>query len=401
MLEKFKTETSPKLKSLKLLYSLIRKLGPVRINTLTELTGLKHVTCTRLLDELYQEGLIYDSGIGESSGGRKPIMYVIKPDAHYIVGIEITPLSATALLMDLDLDIIGTENLQLESNDAASKILNLVALAIEKLLSNHQIPKVKLLGIGVGFFEPVDKNSGTLMNPQLFHASDWAELNINEFLQKRFHTSIILDNATNLAALAQYRKNYWKETDNLVFVSNDAGIRSGAIFQGKLVNEKAEMDDAFGHMIVDMHGRRCQCGSYGCLQTYCSLSAIRDEVVRQLKRGRPSSLQVMDAEEIKLHHILNALKEEDSLCIEAMKDAAYYFGLGLSNLIFLLRPDIVICGGALVSEPQFYQLAAETAHKRLMNYPTSPVRIIMSADEENIVALGAGYMVFDEFTEEQ
>ncbi|MGE7688396.1 ROK family protein [Lysinibacillus sp. NPDC097214] len=402
MLKQFEGLTSPKTKSLKLLYSLVRKLGPVRINTLTELTGYKHVTCARLLDELVQEGLIYDSGTGESSGGRKPLMYVINPDKYCLIGVEITSLYTTVLLLDLKLNIIDVAKLKMELQCTGEYTLNFVTRCVNELLAKHNIQKDKLLGIGVGVIDSIDEESGAIINSHLFPAGGWDHLNIVDYLQQQNDTHVFLDNGTNLAALAEYRNHYWNKTDNLIFVSSDMGIRCGTILQGRLVSNKNEMADAFGHVIVDVHGRLCSCGAYGCLQAYSSLPAIRNEVVRQLKRGHFSFLQekVDDVEDIDFHHILNALEQEDPLCLEVVRDAAYYFGIGLSNLIFLMRPNIVICGGTLVPKPLFYEVASETAQNRLMHYPTSNVQIMKSTTAYNIVAQGAGCMVLDYFTEE-
>ncbi|MFJ5761930.1 ROK family protein [Neobacillus sp. NPDC093182] len=360
------------------------------------------MTCTRLLDELVQGGLIYDSGIGESSGGRKPLMYVIKPDPYYVIGVEITNLYTTVLLLDLNLDIVDVEKLRMDSQCTGEYTLNFVSRCAEELISKHNIQREKLLGMGIGVLDPIDIVTGAIRKPNLFPAGGWDNLNIVDYLQQKNHTHVFIENGTNLAALAEYRKNYWKQTDNLVFVSSDMGIRCGTILQGRLVRTNMEMDDAMGHMVVDLHGRRCSCGSYGCLQAYSSLPAIRNEVVRRLKRGHVSYLQdkVNDVEDIDFHHILHALEQEDPLCLEVVKDAAYYFGIGLSNLIFLLRPDIVVCGGTLVPKPLFYEEVSETAQNRLMHYPKSHVQIIKSTAAYNIVSQGAGCMVLDYFTEE-
>ncbi|QHZ49061.1 ROK family protein [Bacillus sp. NSP9.1] len=141
---------------------------------------------------------------------------------------------------------------------------------------------------------------------------------------------------------------------------------------------------------------------HGCLQAYSSLPAIRDEVVRRMKRGHVSLLEdkIHDVEDIDFHHILNGIEKEDPLCLEVVKEAAYFFGIGLSNLIFLLRPDIVICGGTLVPKPLFYEVASETAQKRLIHFPNNHVQIVKSTAAYNIVAQGAGCMILDYFTEE-
>ncbi|MEH7331713.1 ROK family transcriptional regulator [Neobacillus drentensis] len=402
MLNQFVGLSSQKEKSLKHLYSLVRKLGPVRIKTLTELTGYKHATCVRLLDDLVKAGLVKDNGLGKSSGGRKPLMYVIDPDAFYLIGVEITNLYTTVLLLNLDLRIVSGEKLKMDTHCTGEYTLDFVSRTVEELLDQHNIPKGKLLGIGVGVLDPIDQEQGVILNPHLFPAGGWDQLNIIDYLHKKNQTLVLLENGTNLAALAEYRTHYWKETDNLVFVSSDMGIRCSMILHSRLVTNQKEMADAFGHMIVDLHGQRCSCGSYGCLQAYSSLPAIRNEVIQRLKRGQNSFLKekFIDVEDINFFHILEALEQEDSLCLEVVKEAAYYFGIGLSNLIYLLRPDIVICGGTLVPKPLFFEVASDIAQKRMMHYPNSPVQIIKSTTAYNIVAQGAGCMVLDHFTEE-
>lgn len=401
MLNKFEDLSSPKAKNLRLLYSLVRKLGPVTINTLTEYTGFKHVTCGRLLEELVEEGLIYDSGIGKSSGGRKPLAYVIKPDSYYLVGVELTSLYTTILLLDLKLNIIGVEKLKMTSEFTGEFTLNYIATCVNSLLAKNAIPKERLLGIGIGVLDSFDPNMGVISHPHHFPAGGW-DLNIVDYLKNITDIPVLLENGTNLAALAEYRMNYWQETDNLVFVSSDIGIRCGTISQGRLVSSKSEVEDTFGHTIIDIHGRRCSCGSYGCLQAYSSLPAIREEIIRLIKRGKPSMLsdEFDNVEDIDLFHILHALEQNDELSLAVVEDAAYYFGIGLSNLIFLLHPEIVVFGGTLVPKPRFFDVAAKTAKDRIRSHPNSKVEIIKSTAAYNIVAQGAGCMVLDYFTEE-
>lgn len=402
MLRQFVGVHSPKLKSLKLLYSLIRKLGPIKVSTLTELTGYKHTTCVRLLDELVQAGLIIDSGLGVSSGGRRPVMYVVNPTSNYIIGVEITNLYTTVLLLDLHLNILETKKLKMDQGSTGEFTLNFVTNCVDQLLVQNDIGREKLLGIGIGLLDPIDSEKGTIINSDSFIAGGWEELNIINYLEKTNQCPVFINNGTNLAALAEYRLKYGKETDNIIFVSSDMSIRCGVVQQGRLLSHKNEMDDAFGHMIIDVHGQRCSCGSYGCLQAYSSLPAIREEVIKRIKRGESSYLQdcVEDIEDISLHQILDALEQEERLSLEVLKDAAYYFGIGLANLIFLLRPDIVICGGTLVPKPFFFDIASDIARSRMKHYPNSPIQIVKSTTAYNIVAQGAGCMVIDFYTEE-
>jgi len=305
------------------------------------------------------------------------------------------------LLLDLKLNILSVEKLKMNAECTGEYTLNFVTDCVDQLLIKNSIQRDKLLGIGVGVLDPFDSEKGMIIDPHSLPASGW-DINIVDYLKQKNNVHVFLDNGTDLAALAEYRMNYWKETDNLVFVSSDIGIRCGTISQGRLVISKKEMEDAFGHTIMDIHGRLCSCGSYGCLQTYSSLPAIRNEAIRLMKRGKPSLLKekVHNIEDINFHHILSALEEKDRLCLEIVEEAAYYFGISLSNLIFLLRPEIVVFGGTLVPKPLFYDVAAKTASNRLKHYPSAHVQIKKSSDAYNIVAQGAGCMVLDHFTEE-
>src|SRR5689334_12602810 len=84
LLKLFTSALSQKEKSLKELYTLITEHGPISKSHLIKYTGMKQTTCTRLIDELLEAGLIVENGYGESSGGRKPVMYEIKEDAYYV-----------------------------------------------------------------------------------------------------------------------------------------------------------------------------------------------------------------------------------------------------------------------------------------------------------------------------
>ncbi|WP_257346726.1 ROK family transcriptional regulator [Pseudalkalibacillus decolorationis] len=396
MLKQFVGLISPKMKSLKRIYGLIRKNGAVSTNTLIELTGYKPATCARLIEELVQSGVIYNCGLGESSGGRKPLMYAIEPNANYLIGIDISRSFTTVVLLDLKLNILSVNKLEMQSFCTADYTLEYICNRIHEMLHKHNLPLQKVLGIGVGVFGPLDRESGMILEME----NGWGNINIVEYLKKHFDTLILLDNGANLAALGEYRRRYWKDIDNLAYTLCGTGIRSGFVLKGEVVDSKMNMDSSLGHIIVDIHGPKCSCGSYGCLETFSSVSAIRKEIIRQMKRGKTSVIQdiVNDPEEIRFDHILKALDDRDSLCSSVVQEAAFYYGIGLSNLVYLMRPDVVVVGGALGPKPIFFETAMETAKQRIQYYPNYQVEF-KAASDYNAVAVGAGSLIFDYFIE--
>ncbi|KMY49690.1 ROK family protein [Peribacillus loiseleuriae] len=401
MLKQFTGLMSPRMKGLKSIYQLIRKFGPVDKNQLVELSGYKQSTCARLIEELLQANLIYESGLGESSGGRRPSMYVIKPDTYYLIGVDIAGAFTRVILLDLNLTILEVAKLEMSDQYTPDDVLEFIYQKIEQMMRDHHVQTEKLLGIGVGSFGQLDRAKGIILSPERFMSDEWINVNITELLQRRFNTLVILDNGANLAALGEYRSKYWKKVDSLVYTMSGIGIRCGIVSEEKLVGGKVDLEGSFGHIIVDIHGRKCSCGSYGCLNVYCTLPYVQEELIRQLKRGKESIIRdmIINIEDIRLDHILDALDQNDPLCCSIIQDAAYFYGIGLSNLIYLVRPDVVIIGGALASHPIFYEMATKTAKQRVQYYPEFEVEFCTPSTGYNVVAVGAGCMILDYYVE--
>src|SRR5688572_11872423 len=56
---------------------------------------------TKLLNELLAEGVVVEKGFAPSSGGRRPLMYSLKPAMYYIVSVALDQFVARIVLMDM------------------------------------------------------------------------------------------------------------------------------------------------------------------------------------------------------------------------------------------------------------------------------------------------------------
>ncbi|MCB6146350.1 ROK family protein [Providencia rettgeri] len=134
---------------------------------------------------------------------------------------------------------------------------------------------------------------------------------------------------------------------------------------------------AFGHTTIDINGQRCECGSFGCLKQYSSLSAIKSRVIQQLRLGKSSIINelVNDESEISYHTIFQALTVDDSLCLEALGEAAYYYGIAIANAILTTQADVVVCGGTLTPKNHFFEMTKKSIEEKLSIFPHIKTRI--------------------------
>ncbi|MEI4831361.1 ROK family protein [Bacillus sp. FJAT-53711] len=401
MLQQFVGLVSPKMKNLKHLYGLIHKTGPVDKNTLMKLTSYRSATCARLIEELLQAELIYESGLGKSSGGRKPSMYTINPAISYVVGVDISSTYTTVLLLDLNLNIVDSATLEMTWQITAEYTLQFIIENIEQMLTEHDVQHNQLLGIGVGAIGPLDREKGIILTPKTYISDGWENVNIVRPLKQHFNTLVLLDNGANLAALGEYQNDYMKEVNNLIFTIPGIGIRCGIISNGEIVRGKIDVEGSFGHIPVDIHGRQCWCGSFGCLVAYSSIPSVRKEIIDRIKRGNKSIIQQMvdKLDDVQFNHILNALEKNDALCEDVIREAAFYYGIALATLTHLLYPDVVVIGGTLGTNQLFYEVASETALQRVRNFSDYPVQFVQPSLKYDTVAIGAGSMIFNYFVE--
>ncbi|OAT24989.1 ROK family protein [Proteus myxofaciens] len=386
-LQSSKTSKALKLKNL---YKLIAENGPVKTETLTELALMKPATCARLVDELNVLKLITTSELGESTGGRKPILYSINTEDVYLIGIELSKVYSTIILMDLKLNMLDKMKIAPEPYLSASKMTEKLLPQINELLSNNNISYQKVLGIGVSIEHVIEQ--------RLESKSIYEEFtNLEALLRKEIPTYVTVGSGIHFAALAEYRLYYRQKTQRFLFTSCDTQVRGCAIINNQFLTDTSTTTNYFGHMAIDVKGPKCECGSYGCLNTLCSLDSIKKRVINRLELGENSLLLslVENSQEITYHAIFEAIEMKDSLCIEALEEAAYYYGLAIASTILFVQPEIVVCGGTLIPKSTFFNIVKQTIDNKLSCFPNIKTQVYPASHAYEIVSQGAGAMVLE------
>jgi len=404
MIKQFHQIKSLKDNRLKQLYSLINKDGPIPKSDLIAKTGLTTTTCSRLIEDLLDQKLIIENGLGESSGGRKPCLYEIEPEAFNLIGIDISRTYTKVLLMNLNYKIKEEARMKMDHTSTPEDTINFIVEKINNMLIDNRMEIKDLLGIGIGTIGPLDRKNGIILNPFNFPSDGWLDVPIKEILSERLKTKVIIDYGVNTALLAEYQNSYYRTYNNIVYIIKGVGSRTGIIMDGNLKHGTDKFGvHGQGHMIVDIHGRKCTCGEYGCVQAYSSINVMITDVIKSLKLGKKSILndRVSDIENIQFEDICQAVNENDPLCCEIIENAAYYTGMGISNLINVLHPELIILSGPIYNNMNlFYEIVTKIALKRSkVIYPNHNLQFSRGELGENAIAIGAGGLVLNYFLE--
>ena len=353
----------------KYIFSIIQANGPITKSELINITKIKLTTLNRDLKILLDEKIIMESDIGESTGGRKPGLYDVNQEGFYIIGIDISRTYTKIVITNLKLRIVNERLLSHKYN--METISEVIPGAIEELCTKLKIQNSNIVGIGIGIVGGFD------INP------------LHDVLNRKFNTLICVDNGASAAVVGEYNFGIGRGKNNISYINCGVGIRTGIVSSGVLIRTINNIEDAFGHMIVEANGQQCSCGNYGCIESYVSILNITKKFINIMKETNPLGLN-KNLDNINYRDVCSLAEEENEVAVSLIKDSALYFGIGLSNYIKLFNPELIILSGPLIQNSKlFYETAKEIAMQKCHIKNTNIQFSKRGYFEENSIAVGA------------
>lgn len=376
------------------IYEQIRRVGTVSKVDLLEHSGLTGSTLTRILDEMTEKSLIIEAGFGESTGGRKPMLYRINPHYAYAFGLEISRITSRLVLSDLEYRQWDMRSFPMDSDMTPEALARNVAEAAHEMLTACDLTWDLVLGLGIGAVGPVDRSRGIIVKPLHFPAPGWENVDICRLIKDKLKIPVCLDNGANMGLIGEFHADSAQAFRHMLYLHAGVGLRSAMMSGGKLVYGAVDMEGAVGQMIVQADGlpHTNVGGNYGALESYASIPALETKLRSALRRGRQSVIiqWINTPEEGMFVHLLQALEMGDSLAVELLTDAATYFGIGLANLLNILHPEKVILGGPLLSgNDLFFRVSTRIAVEHAYYFPEYQVVFSRGKLGEHAVASGA------------
>ncbi|WP_227521986.1 ROK family transcriptional regulator [Bacillus solitudinis] len=368
----------------------IRQYGQISRADIAKKTKLTPPTVTNIVGELLEAGLVRESEVGESKGGRKPILLTIASKHSFIIGLDVGGHHVRAILTDLNAEIEIQQTVELPSRlDKEILLQNLVSI-IGKLLAETSIPKEKLLGIGVGMHGIVNYQKGVSVFAPNFNLTD---IPIKEHLEDHFSLPTYVENDARALALGEAWFGNGRDIDNVICINVGTGIGAGIILNHELFHGENGIAGEFGHMIVDLNGKKCTCGSYGCLQTIASGGMLREHALKEIALGRKTKIIEKVGAQTDLitgSLIHQCALEGDNLSIQVLEETGRYLGVGVTNLINLMNPNRIIIGGGVSKAGDFIlEPIREVVKHRALTPKARETEIVISKLGEYGTVIGA------------
>ena len=296
----------------------------------------------RMLNELIEDGLVIERGYAASTGGRKPVMYSMKPDVMYMVAVALDQLITKIALIDLSNQYVGEitkTDIPLAGNP---KALSTLTDKIDEFINNVSVDKEKIIGIGIGMPGFVDAIKGA--NYTFLQTTGTT---INQFISEKVKLPVFIDNDSSLIALAELRFGAAHNKRNAMVINASWGVGLGLILNGELFRGHNGFAGEFSHIPLFLNNKMCSCGKSGCLETESSLLVVIEKAQKALHDGKPSLLNGLPANRVEqaCEMIIDAAGKGDKLAVELLSEAGYNIGRGVAILIHILNPEVVVLSG--------------------------------------------------------
>ncbi|MGO4373075.1 sugar kinase, partial [Paenibacillus sp. MCAF20] len=156
----------------KLIYMHVAQHGMTSKAELMPVSGMTSSSLTRLLDEMLTDKLLLTFQ-GQSSGGRKPILYDINPNYGYFFGLDISRRTSTLGFFDAKMNAKALMRWRMDEAMSPPELIDYVVRSIKSMMQDHHIERNQVIGIGVGAVGPLERSKGIISKPSDFPSPGW------------------------------------------------------------------------------------------------------------------------------------------------------------------------------------------------------------------------------------
>ena len=311
--------------------------------------------------------------------------------ANYVFGVDIGGTTVKLGLFDIGGNVLDKWEIPTRTENGGANILPDIAAGVRDKMSEKNIDKADVAGVGVGAPGPVDGEG-------IIHKAvnlGWGEMNLKKEL------TALLDgirveggNDANVAALGEMWKGGGQGHKNLVAVTLGTGVGGGIIINGKIMTGATGSGGEIGHIHVeDQEAEACGCGNYGCLEEYASATGITRLAKRKLQASDKDS--VLRQGEVSAKTVFDAVKAGDELAIEIAKQFGDYLGKGLAVIAGVVNPEIFVIGGGVSKAGEVLFEYIRPAFNKTVFHGCKDTQFALATLGNDAGIFGAAKMVLD------
>jgi len=315
-----------------------------------------------------------------------------------ILGIDLGGTKILTSVITPEGEMLSRDHSVTPAAEGPEGVIPAILASAERALEGASIAIDRISAVGVGAPGLADTETGILYtSPNL---PGWEDVPLRDIVQEKLKKRAFLINDGNAAALGEYYFGAAKGVSHFIYVTISTGIGGGIIVDGKVLNGFQGMAGEIGHMTISDEGPPCHCGNRGCWEALASGTALAKAARKRIETGADTTILSFaegKIDKVTAQTVQSAAEKGDPLANELIIKTAYYFGVGLANLVNIFNPEMIVIGGGLSNMgDRLLKPAYRVAEERAFPQAYRAVRFVRAALGRNSGVLGAAAFAFDE-----
>lgn len=333
----------------------VRAAGTVARVQLAKELGVSPASVTTATSELIDAGLIEEVTAPREDGqgrGRPAQALGVRAQAHRVAGMKLSDREHTAVIVDFAGNLIADDVIPRRPGAmSVAEMLDTIESLFDRICAKAGLARADISAIGIGVPGFVDSEAGMV---------EWSStlterrVPLAAVVQARLRLPVAVDNDANLVALAELWFGAGRGRSDFAVVTIEHGVGMGLVLNHRIYRGARGLGLELGHTKVQLDGALCRCGQRGCLEAYVADYALAREAVTALNWGHKDGPPI----NVLLESLYDHAKAGNTAARSIFRRAGRYLAVGLSNVINLFDPALIILSGERMRYDYLY--AAET-----------------------------------------
>ena len=311
----------------------------------------------------------------------------------YAVGVDLGGTNVKIGIVSQKGKIIKKISLETLANQGPDKVISQIKKGIKELLSKNNL---KIQAIGIGAPGVVSTKKGTVENPP--NLPGWNKVNLGKILQKEFKMKVHVENDANVAAIGEMIFGAGQKIDSFIMVTLGTGVGGGIIYKQKLFRGEFGSAGEIGHTSIDINGPQCNCGSFGCVETYVGNHYLVKRVQNEINAHKDSKIWKLINNDLNLITplvIQKAAEDNDEYAKSIIQNLGMYLGAALASSANAFDIAKFIIGGGVsgFGKPLFDSIE-ETIISRVLKPIKKRIKVLPAKLKNDAGIKGASALVF-------
>jgi glucokinase len=312
----------------------------------------------------------------------------------FFVGVDLGGTKILAGVFDEKLNCLGRNKLSTKPERGANEVIERIARSVRDAIDECDLDFKQLRAVGVGAPGAIDVSSGrVIFAPNL----QWQDVPLKKILEKDLGVPVSIENDGNSAMLGVFEAELQSKPRHVIGIFIGTGIGGGIILDGKLYSGFNGTAGEIGHMVIEVGGPKCNCGSRGCFEALASRTAIFRKIHAAVKDGQKTLLTEMlgpDLSDLRSGDLRKAIRKGDSFVEKIIEEAAEYTGIAVANFMNIFNPQTIVLGGGVIDAlgDEMMAIIIETAEDYAMSGTSKGVEIVASKTGDDAGIIGAAVL---------